>query len=468
MIGGRRQPALTDGTSSRTAKVFAWLLGFSLPLSGGTGISGFVPDYPDQVSPARIVTILCLSWAFLSRRASVSANEYRAVIGASVAILGYATLSAVWAADSELALTSALLLAIAMASGLAVFLVVGREREALISLILGVSASLGLQVCIALVELRTGQHLSREFGSSAVSQWSLVRIEDLTGPVAWGTLGNPNDLGGFFLLAIAVVPALGTHGVKLGRLSRLVLGITLVFAAVIGLTELQDARAFRLGLLALGVIHLLDRVIPREPVLRAASVFISIAGVILLLRGVGSLRQMQAVSWSQSDDLRLELAITVLGLALRSGGVGMGIGAESSLIKAGQIPTNFHNFTLQIAVELGFVVAGMLLLYVARPLVRWAMGHGLGDGVGGRAVARDRAGLAVALLAGGVAPSGVIETSHYWAFMALLGVHVVDSRKPSGLTKPSARPNTESTAPSASHRDAEVAGQHRQGPQVRA
>lgn len=456
------------GSPSSTAKLLAVLLGFSLPLSGDIGISDLIAKYPDQLSPVRLVTFLCLSWALSSRRASVSIAGYRALIGVSLAILGYAALTAVWAPDVEAALFSLLRLAIAMASGLAVLLVVGRERKVLISLILGVAGSLALQVCIALVELRTGRHLSSQFGSSSVSEWSLARIEDLTGSVAWGTLGNPNNLGGYFLLAIALVLTLGAHGAQLGHLSRLALASTLALAAVIGLTGLEDARGFKLGLLALGLIHLVDRTIPREPMLRAATLVISAAGALLMLNRTVSLRQVQALSWGQSDDVRLELADKGLRLALRNGGMGMGIGAESSLIEAGQIPTNFHNLTVRTAVELGFVVAAILLWYVLRPVTQWALGQRLGEGLRNRAISRDRAILTVALLVSGIVSSSVINDSYYWAFLALLGVNVVYPEESSGLRQPSARPSTESTATNALHSSAETAGRHRQGKPIRA
>ena len=44
----------------------------------------------------------------------------------------------------------------------------------------------GLQVIIAILEIRTGFHLT-DYGALYLERWGVANVEVLFGPVAWGT-----------------------------------------------------------------------------------------------------------------------------------------------------------------------------------------------------------------------------------------------------------------------------------------
>ena len=73
---------------------------------------------------------------------------------------------------------------------------------------------------------------------------------------------------------------------------------------------------------------------------------------------------------------------------------------------------------VQLAAELGLVVAGAFLAYLVWLVISWAFVTRSARLIG-RDAAIARATLAVALLIYGVTSSGVLESPHYWAFFAV-------------------------------------------------
>lgn len=265
--------------------------------------------------------------------------------------------------------------------------------------------------------MKTGNHLS-QFGSESIEAYGLANIEALLGAVAWGTMGNPNDLGGLLLLVMAVFLSSKAYGLRLSR-SALVLGYATTAVAIgIGFTALANARAFRLGVLLLIGMHLLDRLLtPGRSALRIPVMLLLgwAALAVALLRGGSVVRGM--VEAGEGDAIRLELISEGLSSALLSGGIGRGLGAEKAMLDSGEIRTDFHNIVVTLFAELGLVVGMVFLSYLLALILSWAFATRSTWAMGHEA-SLARSSLAVALLIYGVDSSGVLESPIYWAFFA--------------------------------------------------
>lgn len=248
--------------------------------------------------------------------------------------------------------------------------------------------------------------------------------------MAWGTMGNPNDLGGLMLLVSAVFISARAYGLRMRRGSRVLGYATTAVAVWIGLTAMEDARAYRLGLVVLAAMHLIDRVVaPGRSALRVTAMLLLGWATLAVALTRGGYILEAILDKSGSDALRLRLFADGFSSALLSGGFGRGLGAEKAMIDSGEIPLNFHNVVAQLAAELGLVVTAAFLTYLFALVLGWAFVTRSARAIG-REAALARATLAAALLIYGVTSSGVLESPVYWAFfaaMALLSAMAVPS-----------------------------------------
>jgi hypothetical protein len=349
------------------------------------------------------------------------------MVQAFLVVLGYAAVSQFWTPDKAHGFRDLVSLAMALATGIAVLLLVRDDRRASASLVAGIALSFGLQVIIAILEIRTGFHLSHGFAASYIESYRLPNVEALVGPVAWGTLGNPNDLGGYFLLSISLLSSARAYGPAMGRVRLLLTSAVVCGAMAVGLTSLADARALRLGIAVLVAIHMLDRLLPPGGNLRVSLM------IMLVVFAVGAFALWgggiaDIVSGSQSDAARLALISEGLADSVGSAGFGLGLGAETALIDSGRLATNFHSVVAQLAAELGLIVAGLFVVYVVGLLVSWALVTRSARCIG-REASLARAALAASLLIYGFAGSGVLGAPHYWGFFSLTVLVASDQRR---------------------------------------
>lgn len=415
------------------ARRLAWLLGFALPLSGGLPLSQWIAGYPDQLTPIRVVTVAVLCWLATQSSHSLPSTSRR-MIAILAAGCAYGLLTLLWTPNAAHGIHDLVTVAMALATGVAVILLAATDHRALPSFAAGLLIAAAIQVLIALAEVRSGVHLSHQFGAIALEEWQLSGIESLIGSTAWGTLGNPNDLGGFWLMSLAVFLSAGAYGLRLRKLGMVAWWGLIALGVYLGFTALADARAFRLGVAILVGMRVLDRLVPPRSVLRVPAVVFTVAMALvwLILRGPVLLESTLAAS--QSDSLRLQLIESGLTTALVTGGFGRGIGAEKAQIDTGELVVNYHNVVAQLAAELGLVLAAGFLLYLLGLLTGWALATKRARAIGDDA-ARARASLAVSLMVYGFTSSGVLESPQYWAFFALTAVLADRHRKAEGLAE---------------------------------
>lgn len=413
-----RQPSRWQCRERTTARRLAALVGFCLPLSGGLDLSLWIPGYPPQITIIRVVTAVALVWVVSHPSPTPLPRASLGMLVALTLVLMYGAISVLWAPDVGHAVHGLVTISMALATAVAVILLVRGDLAALRAFGLGVLASGAVQVLLALGEVATGWHLTASFAADLVEQRGLGNVEELLGKVAWGSLGNPNDLGGYLLLTTAVFLSMGAFRIAMQR-PVLVLGWgLLVVSVIVGATAMADARAYRLGLVVILSMHLFDRALtPGRTKLRVPTVLLlGVAGTVGLIWLGGALIQ-GAATIGASDTLRLGLIAQGLLAAIVSGGFGGGLGAEQSLIETGEIPTNYHNVVVQLASELGLVVAGAFLVYLIALVISWAFVTRSAQKLG-REASIARATLAVALLVYGVTSSGVVDSPIYWAFFA--------------------------------------------------
>lgn len=417
-------PSTRHPRNQTTARKLAFLLGVCLPFSGGLSPSAWLPDYPDQLTVIRLVTMAVLAWLFTHPLGSPVPRAPRRMLQAFALATAYATASVFWTPDAGSGLNDLLGVVLALATAVAAILLVRGDRPALRSLALGILTSGGLQVGLAVGEVGTGRHLS-SFSASYLERWNLANIEQVLGATAWGSLGNPNDLGGFWLLTTAVFLSMGAYGIALRRSVLIMAWGILLLSAGIGLNYLVDARAYRLGLALIFAMIAFERILPPTRLTLRIPFMILLACAAIAAVGYLGLSSF-AASVRESDVLRLSLISDGLASAVVTGGFGRGIGAERALIDSGQIPLNFHNVVIQLAAELGLIVAAAFLFYLLALVVGWAFVTRSSRAIG-RKPAFARAALAVSLLVYGATSSGVLQSPLYWAFFALTallaGVH---------------------------------------------
>ncbi len=366
----------TRGVRASAARRWAWTLGFSLPLSGGLSLSSWVPGYPDQLTFVRIVTFASLAWISLNPRPGPLPVASRRMVQVFVAVLGYTLISLVWTPDRAHGIDSLISIALAVSSGVSVLLLFRTDVMAPASFAAGALVAFGLQVAIAIFEVQTGFHLTQRFGATYLKQWGITNVEAVFGSIAWGTVGNPNDLGGYFLLSMTLFVSARAYGLVLTRAQKLSMWMTVFGALAVGLTSLADARSFRLGVAIVVALHILDRALPAGGSLRASSVMIVLAcGVAGYARWASGGSGISALITASENGDRLTLISSGLSESLRTGGLGLGVGAQKALIDSRQLPTNFHNAAVELAAELGVVVGGLFLVYLVWLLVSWALVH---------------------------------------------------------------------------------------------
>lgn len=444
----RWNPNLQQGRNQATARRWACLLGFSLPLSGGLTLSLWIPGYPDQMTIVRLVTIGALLWIMTHPLGAQLPAAPRHMLQAFGAILAYGTLTLLWAPDLGHGLHDAVGIGLAIGTAAAVLLLVGGDRKALGSFAVGVLLAGGMQVAVALGEVVTGRHLSVAFGAEYVARFDLANIEQAIGATAWGSLGNPNDLAGFLLLATAIFLSMGAYGLALPKLGLVFGWGVLLLSAALGLAFMADARAYRLGVVAVLGMHITDRVLtPGRTAWRAPTLLLMGGLGVTLAAAVGGSEVQAILSASQSDTLRLVLIKQGFETSLVSGGFGRGLGTEQAMLDSGKISTNFHNIEAQLAAELGLIVAASFLIYLLAMVVSWAFVTRSARAAG-TAGALARATLAVALLVYGVTSSGVLQSPAYWTFFALTALLTGMPRQPGQVESARRHPGGESGRPS--------------------
>jgi len=387
-------------------------------------VPGF-PDYPDQLNVVRLVTLGALTWLILNPLRTRLPPPSRHLLQAFSIVMAYAAATLLWTPDLMYGLRAFVSIGAALLSATALVFLIRQDRLALQAFAWGVLISGGFQVCIAVWELQTAQHLTLSFAADYVKTWNLANIEQVIGKVAWGSLGNPNDLAGYLLLVLAVFFSRSAYGLKLRPIVLAIAWVLALLGIVVALTALDDARAFRIGLAAVLTMHLLDRLLtPRRSLQRMAVMSVALWVVIVASAWGGSL--LAAVRKSQSDGTRLDLILSGFRLSADTGGLGRGIGAENALVNSGTIPLNYHNVVVQLAAELGIFVAGALLLYFVWLGISWGFVTRSARRLGPEA-SLARATLALVLTIYGVTSSGVLESPHYGVFLAvtvvLAGLH---------------------------------------------
>lgn len=415
-------PSLGQSRDQATARRLAWLLGCCLPLSGGLSLGTWIPGYPGQITVIRVVTVVALLWLATHPVRAQLPMAPRLMLQAFALAMAYGAVSVLWAPSLRHGMHDLAAIGLALSTAVAVVLLVREDLRTLRAFALGLLISGGLQVIVAAWEVATGQHLTSDFGAEKVAQWNLVSIEQAIGRVAWGSLGNPNDLAGYLLLTTAVFLSMGAYGIALRRPARLLGWGLLALSVAIALTSMADARAYRLGLAVVVAMHLLDFAWTpgRTPYRRPFVLLVVGIGVVLAVSMSGTV--IQAISSTgQSVSLRLELISEGFSTALNSGGLGRGLGTEQSLIDTGEIPLNFHNVVVQLAAELGLVVAVAFVAYLVWLVICWAFVTRSARELG-RKAAIAQATLASALLFYGATSSGVLESPDYWAFLAVTAV----------------------------------------------
>jgi len=421
----------------RAARILAWLIGFCLPLSGGLPLSRWIPGFIDQFTPIRLVTVAALAWiavqAVRSRRTDLPGPS-RAMIVALIAGMAYATLTLLWTPDRSHGIHDVITVGLAVATPIALILLVERDRKVLAGFASGVLITGASQVLLTVVELTTGFHASTQFGAPFLAERNLERIEEVFGPVAIGTMGNPNDLGGLLLLTLAVFLNSGAYGLEIPTWARRLGWVFVTVSVVVGVTFLNDARGFRLGVLLLAAMQLADRWLVRPRLVRipALAVFTVVAFFLTLLpirEWISAVARLMTAGGSgagtaappelppivgESDSLRLELLSRAFKLTVDSFGFGRGIGTERALLASGELRINFHNVVAQLAAEVGIVIAAAFLVYLLALLWRWAFVTRSAQRQ--PLSTRAKAGLALGLLLYGITSSGVLESPVLWGF----------------------------------------------------
>lgn len=410
-------PATGSGdapTTDKGSRRWAGIIGVCLPLSGGFALSQWVPGYPDQINVIRLVTLGALLWILLTGGPTRLAPEARQMIRALGVVLAYAFLSLTWTPDKIIGLHDFFTTGLALATGVVLLILVSRDSGALTYFAGGLLVAGAAQVGLSVVEVTRGIHLQSGFGADEIATWNLPRIEVLTGPVAWGSLGNPNDLGGFLLFVLAVYFAKSAYGLQLRPWQSMVGYAVTATAVWVAWTSLEDARAFRLGLVIVVAMHLADRIWPPG---RSAFRVPGILILLWLLVAFVATNGPRYVS-GESDSLRFALVSDAFKSAYVSGGFGRGLGAENAMLDSGEIPINLHNIVATLANDLGYVVAAVFLVYLLGLIVSWVFVTRSASRLGGGA-ALARATLASSLLFYGATSSGVLESPTFWTFFVV-------------------------------------------------
>lgn len=441
---GTGESSVASAARPTAARRWAWALGFCLPLAGGLPLSRWIPGYVDQLTPVRLVTIAALVWiVFTSLKArrlpSLPPPSRRLVVAIGAALI-YAAVTLIWAPSRPDGIHALLGIGVALATAVAIMLVVGCDLAAVAGLARGILWAGVLQVALTVVELTTGFHVSTQFGASYLESGQLTNIEQVYGPIAIGTLGNPNDLGAFLLLALAVFFSSAAFGVEMSQRARWAGWVVAIAAMVVGLGFLADARGFRLGLLLVGALHLVDRLLPNGPnLLRIPALALSgLAAIVLtilpirswLVSFVDEVGNLPSTGppiapppevITESDNVRVRLLMRAIQAVADSFGFGRGIGTEQAMLTSGELSINFHNVVAQLAAEVGVVVAVAYLMFLMAILVRWAFRTRGARELGSR-LSLARATLTLAVFLYGAVSSGVLQSPLHWGFFAIIGL----------------------------------------------
>lgn len=404
----------------------AWLLGFSLPLAGGLSLGEWLGWYPDQLTLIRLVTAATWAWLVVKllrdRRSWALPRASRWMAVALLASLGYGLITLSWTPSPATGLHDVITIGLALASALALLLLVRDDVRVLRSYAVGLLWAAALQVAVAVVEVTTTLHLTYRFGQGTVEAAGQSRYEDIYGPIAYGSMGNPNDFGAFLTVGLAVFLAAGAYGIVLSRRQRIVGWIVVAAGVWVGFNYLANARGFQLVVLAFAAMYAVDRLAQRYGAVVRVVVLAALGLLAVVVFALLFIVPLVNGSWTQSQDsssdmLRLELVAQALQESLNSFGFGRGLGAEQVLIESGAISLNFHNTFARLAAEVGLVIAVAYVLYLLALIAKWAF-PGKPSADRGPECRLARASAAVALLVWGVVVSGVLDSPAYWTVFA--------------------------------------------------
>jgi len=345
-----------------------------------------------------------------------------------LATIGFSAISLSWTPDISAGIQTLGGFIMAVSSGISLLLLIGDRSEHLRPFAHGLLVSWCLHGTIALYEILTERHLISPYGG-ILAVYQTTRIEDVIGSVAWTTFGNPNELGVFFLLAISLLATRKTVGLDTRRRYAFVIFLLVAVSVYIGQSSLDDARAFRVGIIAITIVRFVPLSIAHR---QAVGVFFLSGWIVVLAALLDSPLSSAASNLFQNVrlDPRYPLAARGILSSLQRAGLGLGIGSESWLIESGVIPTNFHNIYVRVLVELGLVPALLLATFTVAPILRWLL-TSTTEARKNRRVQASRAMMAIAVITGGVTSSSVLANPIWFSFLVLLvvplGVATVNS-----------------------------------------
>lgn len=398
--------------------VLVFLGGLALPLDQFS-----LGALPGSLSLSRVLTVVGTTAVLLNSGLrtpwSTLHPAIRRLLLAFAAVWCFSAMSMIWAPDTAVATRRLVALGTALAfAGLLAYLV-GNSVKLFRAMVYGCVVAMASQAFIAVWEIRSGSHLTYTFDTQTI--WnSQLSYADIYGSIAWGTLGNPNELAGFLLFAIALL--IGTRlsvGINQGAwlASLPVIGL----AVVIGWTSAADARGFRMGVCGLGLIVLLDWIRRRARSSGLAATISPLAVVIALVVWLTLRPDLLGNSSGNagSDELRVRLLKAGLSNGLDNMGLGNGLGSEAVLIESGQLETNLHNVFAAAANDLGIFAMSALLVYLSLPLLAWLFDA---RGASARRPILLRCLVAWALLIQGFVASSVLLSPWYWVGIAVLAM----------------------------------------------
>lgn len=287
-------------------------------------------------------------------------------------------LSILWSPDPENGLREVMELCFGSTVILVLhLLVVGKARglawlrTAWVAALLGASAVAGW-------ELLTSQHLKSAFMDQAPAR--IVRES-----LVISTFGNPNNFGGFLLLAFPFV----LWGLESARTSPRRLGYALIILLSLVLILLTGSRLSLAGVVLIGILYALRKFKGRRRILAIVVLVLLLAALIALVvvfKPMVALKLMGTTdefgNEGGSGGTRLAIYKDALFYSYETYGFGIGAGGFGHRMSHGYVPyfaegiTAPHNFWLEVLSQYGlgvFLAFVGWFLYMARMFFRKAL-----------------------------------------------------------------------------------------------